>query len=211
MCRVGDSRYLPYHGKVSPSGSLICGHDQKQMNEEEGGLSQGAWPPAQRSPRQMPHCKIGRALFSSRCIIAYFGLSSWTMALIFWVQLCRSWLRILASCLVLNLSSPFEALAQKAPATVAQPATAQPFNAEQLDALLALIALYPDELLTQTLMASTFPLEVVSAARWVEDSAHKSLSGEALAKAVEKEPWDASVKSLVPFPAVLATMNNNLT
>jgi hypothetical protein len=96
------------------------------------------------------------------------------------------------------------------PATT-QPATAQPFNAEQLDALLASIALYPDELLTQVLMASTFPLEVVAAARWVEDPAHKSLTGDALVKALEAEPWDPSVKSLVPFPAVLATMNNNLS
>ena len=75
----------------------------------------------------------------------------------------------------------------------------------------ASIALYPDDLLTQLLMASTFPLEVVTAARWVEDPAHKSLSGDALAKALEAEPWDPSVKSLVPFPVVLATMNGNLT
>ncbi len=79
------------------------------------------------------------------------------------------------------------------------------------DALVASIALYPDDLLTQLLMASTFPLEVVTAARWVEDPGHKSLSGDALAKALEAEPWDPSVKSLVPFPVVLATMNGNLT
>ena len=88
---------------------------------------------------------------------------------------------------------------------------AQPFNTEQLDALVASIALYPDDLLTQLLMASTFPLEVVAAARWVEDPAHKSLSGDALVKALEAEPWDPSVKSLVPFPVVLATLNSNLT
>ena len=76
---------------------------------------------------------------------------------------------------------------------------------------MASIALYPDDLLTQLLMASTFPLEVVAAARWVEDPAHKSLSGDALVKALEAEPWDPSVKSLVPFPVVLATMNSNLT
>jgi hypothetical protein len=49
-------------------------------------------------------------------------------------------------------------------------------------------------------MATTFPLEVVDAARWVEDPAHKSLTGDALVKALEAEPWDPSVKSLVPFP-----------
>ena len=76
---------------------------------------------------------------------------------------------------------------------------------------MAPIALYPDELLTQALMASTFPLEVVDAARWVEQPAHKSLSGDALAKALEAQPWDASVKSLVPIPVVLATMNANLS
>src|SRR5215471_9612134 len=87
------------------------------------------------------------------------------------------WLmRVLASGLILNAAFPFDALAQTAPGAVAQPAANQPFSAEQLDALLASIALYPDDLLTQLLMASTFPLEVVDAARWVEDPAHKPLS-----------------------------------
>ena len=120
-------------------------------------------------------------------------------------------MRVMASCLMLNATFPLDVLAQTPPAIPAQPAAAQPFNTEQLDALVASIALYPDDLLTQLLMASTFPLEVVTAARWVEDPAHKSLSGDALAKALEAEPWDPSVKSLVPFPVVLATMNGNLT
>ena len=120
-------------------------------------------------------------------------------------------MRVLASSLVLNATFPLDILAQTGPAAVAQPATGQPFNTEQLDALVASIALYPDDLLTQLLMASTFPLEVVAAARWVEDPAHKSLSGEALVKALEAQLWDPSVKSLVPFPVVLATMNSNLT
>ena len=120
-------------------------------------------------------------------------------------------MRVLASSLMLNATFPLDILAQTGPAAVAQPATGQPFNTEQLDALVASIALYPDDLLTQLLMASTFPLEVVAAARWVEDPAHKSLSGDALVKALEAEPWDPSVKSLVPFPVVLATMNSNLT
>jgi len=127
--------------------------------------------------------------------------------------------RLLASGLILNATFPIDALAQAKPATSAQPATSQPdqassnqtFSAEQLDALLASIALYPDDLLTQVLMASTFPLEVVAAARWVDDPAHKSPKGDELAKALEAESWDPSVKSLVPFPVVLATMNGNLT
>ena len=87
---------------------------------------------------------------------------------------------------------------------------AQDFNAEQFDALLAPVALYPDALLAQVLMASTFPLEIVSAGRWVEDPANKSLSGDALAKAIEPQTWDPSVKSLAPLPAVLALLNSNL-
>ena len=124
---------------------------------------------------------------------------------------CR-FIRVLASILVLNATFPLDVLAQTNPAAIAQPqATAQPFSVEQLDALVASIALYPDDLLTQLLMASTFPLEIVAASRWLEDPAHKSLSGDALAKALEAEPWDPSVKSLMPFPVVLATMNSNLT
>ena len=93
--------------------------------------------------------------------------------------------RLLASGLIFNATFPLDALSATAPVSVAQPTPAQPFNAEQLDALLASIALYPDELLTQLLMASTFPLEVVAAARWVEDPAHKSLTGDTLVKALE--------------------------
>ena len=125
--------------------------------------------------------------------------------------MARRLVRLLASGLILNATASLDVPAATTPVSVAQAAPTQPFNAEQLDALLASVALYPDELLTQVLMASTFPLEVVAAARWVEEPAHKSLSGDALAKALEVESWDPSVKSLVPFPVVLATLNNNLT
>ena len=128
--------------------------------------------------------------------------------------MARRFMRVLASGLILNATFPLDVLAQndtRRAGRRSQPATGQPFNTEQLDALVASIALYPDDLLTQLLMASTFPLEVVAAARWVEDPAHKSLSGDALVKALEAQPWDPSVKSLVPFPVVLATLNSNLT
>lgn len=124
--------------------------------------------------------------------------------------------RILAACLMLHagwISAPHAQPGPQAvgPQAVAQPAdTATAFNTEQLDALLAPIALYPDPLLTQVLMASTYPLQVVEAARWVEDPAHKGLSGDALTKALAAQPWDPSVKSLVPFPSVLAMMNGQL-
>ena len=92
----------------------------------------------------------------------------------------------------------------------AQAEIVQAYRTEQLDALLAPIALYPDALLAQVLMASTFPLQIVSAGRWIDASDNKSLSGDALAKALEPQTWDPSVKSLVPFPLVLALMNTNL-
>jgi hypothetical protein len=92
----------------------------------------------------------------------------------------------------------------------AKTASTQTYSTEQLDALLAPIALYPDALLAQVLMASTFPLQVVSAGRWTDDPANKSLSGDLLAKALEPQTWDPSVKSLVPFPSVLALMSSNL-
>jgi hypothetical protein len=79
---------------------------------------------------------------------------------------------------------------------------------EQLDQLLAPIALYPDSLLTQILMASTYPLEVVKAMNWLKQN--KGLKGDALTAALEKQKWDPSVKSLVNFPDVLQMMNDKL-
>ena len=84
----------------------------------------------------------------------------------------------------------------------------KPFTPEQLDQLLAPIALYPDALLSQTLMAATYPLEVVEAARWTQ--ANPNLKGDAAVQAVKTKDWDVSVKSLVAFPQTLAMMNNNL-
>jgi hypothetical protein len=82
------------------------------------------------------------------------------------------------------------------------------FKQEELDQLLAPIALYPDSLLAQILMASTYPLEVVQAGRWIK--ANQTLKGDALSAALEKENWDPSVKSLVNFPQVLDLMNEKL-
>jgi hypothetical protein len=83
-----------------------------------------------------------------------------------------------------------------------------PFKPEEIEALVAPIALYPDSLLSQVLMASTYPLEIVQAARWVK--ANPNVKGDAAVKAVEKETWDVSVKSLVAFPQVLEPMNEKL-
>jgi Protein of unknown function (DUF3300) len=91
------------------------------------------------------------------------------------------------------------------------PASAQSdqlLKPEELDALVAPIALYPDTLLSQILMASTYPLEIVQAERWV--GANKKLKGDELKAAVDKQGWDDSVKSLVATPSVLEMMNGKL-
>ena len=82
------------------------------------------------------------------------------------------------------------------------------FTSQQLDQMLAPIALYPDSLLAQTLMAATYPLEVVQAARWSKDN--PNLKGDAAVAAVKDKDWDFSVKSLVAFPQTLSMMNQNL-
>ncbi|MCK7497251.1 MAG: DUF3300 domain-containing protein [Comamonadaceae bacterium] len=82
------------------------------------------------------------------------------------------------------------------------------FKQEELEQMLAPVALYPDSILTQILMASTYPLEVVQAERWVKQN--KSLKGDTLKKALEKQSWDASVKALVAFPDVLTMMSEKL-
>jgi hypothetical protein len=78
----------------------------------------------------------------------------------------------------------------------------------QLDQLVAPIALYPDPLLAQVLMASTYPLEVVQADRFAK--ANKGLKGDKLTQAVDKKDWDASVKQLVSTPTVLTMMSDQL-
>src|SRR5262245_1627640 len=85
---------------------------------------------------------------------------------------------------------------------------AQAFKPEGIDALVAPIALYPDDLLSQIFMASTYPLEVVQAGRWARQN--QNLKGDALAQALEKQDWDPSVKSLVNFPEVLSKMSDKL-
>ena len=97
--------------------------------------------------------------------------------------------------LVLIMPSAVVAQAQTSPAPSSGDQLLKP---EQLDALVSPIALYPDTLLSLVLMASTYPLEVVQAARWVDQN--KNLKGDALKAGVDKQGWDDSVKSLAATP-----------
>jgi hypothetical protein len=83
-----------------------------------------------------------------------------------------------------------------------------PFRQEELDQILAPVALYPDALLSQILMAATYPLEVVQAARW--SRANPNLKGQDAVRAVERMDWDPSVKSLTAFPQILHMMDEKL-
>src|SRR6478609_7904669 len=99
--------------------------------------------------------------------------------------------------------------AQGQPAsTPASTSSNQTLKPEQLDALVAPIALYPDTLLAEVLMGSTYPLEVVQAARWVAEN--KNLKGDALKAEVDKQGWDESIKSLTATPDVLKMMSDKL-
>ena len=83
------------------------------------------------------------------------------------------------------------------------------FTTEQLEQLVAPIALYPDDLLAQILMSATYPLDVVEAARWVDEN--PDLEADALESALRQQPWDPSVKSLCGLPEVLGLMSEELT
>jgi len=91
-----------------------------------------------------------------------------------------------------------------APARAAEPA---PFTVAELDQMLAPIALFPDALLSQVLMASTYPSDVAQAVEWAY--AHRKLEGDAAVQAVQDKPWDPSVQSLVAFPQVLAMLGES--
>jgi hypothetical protein len=80
----------------------------------------------------------------------------------------------------------------------------------RLGQMLAPIALYPDDLLADVLAAATYPLDVVEAARWLQDSQNAALKGDQLFAALQQKSWDPSVKSLTPFPRILRMLDANL-
>ena len=102
---------------------------------------------------------------------------------------------------------PFMAMAQTSLAP-GPASTQQLLKSEELDALVAPIALYPDTLLAEVLMASTYPLEVVQADRWANEN--KKLKADELKTATDKQTWDESVKTLIATPSVLSMMSTKL-
>ena len=115
--------------------------------------------------------------------------------------------RLLAGIMMAALSIP--AVVPVAYAQNSSQQQASKLSQAQLEALVAPIALYPDPLVSQVLMASTYPLEVAEASNWLQ--ANKNLKGDALNQALQEQTWDASVKSLVSFPPVLEMMGTQLS
>jgi hypothetical protein len=121
------------------------------------------------------------------------------------------WISVLASALVLVAQVAAvqgQSTSEPATETAVVPAPAAGFSKEQLEQIVAPIALHPDPLVAQMLMAATYPLEIVEAGRWMK--ANPGLKDKALEEALKKQEWDASVKSLCGFPDVLKQMDDNL-
>jgi hypothetical protein len=115
---------------------------------------------------------------------------------------------LLSGCLVL-VTAPGAFAAQAGQSAAPTPVQAAQQTPEQLQQLVAPIALYPDALVAQILAAATYPDQIVEADRWLQQNTN--LKGEQLGKEVDKQPWDPSVKALVEFPSVLANMDKNLS
>lgn len=126
-------------------------------------------------------------------------------------RLCFVLVVLLAAACKRDTPSAPQPAATPAPATV--PATAPAsaaqtaFSREELDQMVAPIALYPDSLLTQVLMAATYPANVADAVAW--SKAHPQATGDDAVKQVADQPWDPSVQSLVAFPQVMATLGQD--
>jgi hypothetical protein len=94
--------------------------------------------------------------------------------------------------------------------TTPQTSPASQRSPARLGQMLAPIALYPDDLLADVLAAATYPLDVVEAARWLQDPQNAALKGDQLFAALQQKSWDPSVKSLTPFPRILRMLDANL-
>jgi hypothetical protein len=115
---------------------------------------------------------------------------------------------LLAACEAAPAQAPGAAAQAPGAAAPAASPGAKTFSEQEIEQLVAPIALHPDALFTQILMASTYPLEVVAAERWIKS--HSGLKGKALEDALQAEPWDPSVKSLTVFPQVLTMLSEKI-
>ena len=123
------------------------------------------------------------------------------------LQTIRECAAILCAVVLLPGNATVVAAQDQQPAAAPEPAAVK-IPADQLDSLVAPIALYPDALLSQTLVASTYPLEVVQLKQWLDQ--HKDLKGKALADAALKQDWDPSIQALAGLPDLVKQLADNI-
>jgi hypothetical protein len=121
-------------------------------------------------------------------------------------SIVRQALGIVCAALVLQFSAGAPLVAQEQP--ISQQPPLQQLTADQLDNLVAPIALYPDSLLSQVLVASTYPLELAEAGQWLQQN--RNLQGPQLVDAARQQNWDPSIQALVVFPDVIERLNSNI-
>jgi hypothetical protein len=125
------------------------------------------------------------------------------------MKLSKQVLILLFCCLLVRFTAQAESFGPTVQSNEQPPAPPVQHFSQELQQLVAPIALYPDALVAQILAASTYPTEIVEADRWMQS--HSDLKGEELAKEVDKQPWDPSVKALTQFPSVIENMDKNLS
>ena len=125
------------------------------------------------------------------------------------MKLFKQALTLLLCFSVVQFTAQADSYGPKSQSNEQSPTPAVQQSPQELQQLVAPIALYPDALVAQILAASTYPTEIVEADRWMQS--HTDLKGEKLAKEVDKQPWDPSVKALAQFPSVLENLDKNLS
>jgi len=125
------------------------------------------------------------------------------------MKLSKQVLVLLLCFLLVRFTAQAESFGPTGQSNEQQPPPSVQQSPKELQQLVAPIALYPDALVAQILAASTYPTEIVETDRWMQS--HSKLKGEELAKEVDRQPWDPSVKALTQFPSVLENMDKNLS
>ncbi len=125
------------------------------------------------------------------------------------MKLSKQLLILLLCCLLVRSTAQADSYGPMSQSNEQSPTPPAQQSPQELQQLVAPIALYPDALVAQILAASTYPTQIVEADRWLQS--HSDLKGEKLAQEVDKQPWDPSVKALAQFPSVLENMDKNLS
>src|SRR5713101_2268995 len=125
------------------------------------------------------------------------------------MKLSKQVLILLLCCLLVRFTAQAESFGPTGQSSEQPPTPPVQHTPQDLQQLVAPIALYPDALVAQILAASTYPTQIVEAERWMQS--HSNLKGEELAKEVDKQDWDPSGKAMRQFPSVLENMDKNLS